>query len=255
MLTIGLKSIIQWKKIMEKKIKTFSIALIVLCTFIILIPQSLFARTNDTKIIYIPPYHRLPPTLLPDGFYVGVSGNDDIYRVKANATVTLSTSTTITTRGPGATLFGGYGQYFCNFYYGGELGIATSGASSSYDISSISGNYRLDANVRMSLAASLLAGMKLTPPVLMYARVGAVRTLLNTHESTMVGGVNSNDTDNQWSDGVRFGIGIETTIFRPLSMRFEYNHTIYGTEGTDFGTRYTISQGQFALGLIYHFVC
>lgn len=191
-------------------------------------------------------------TLL-DGFYVGVSGGYDTYQMHETASLGVIINPTVDTRGPSGSLFGGYGQYYGWFYYAGELSVTGSGASSSFSVSVDDLTHTSNVNVRGSYAASFLPGISLGNNSLIYIRLGAVRTLLNIDDRVVMPGSGGHQTFNEWIDGIRYGIGMETGIFNQLSLRGEFTRTTYGSEGSNLGTRFAATQSQFMLGLIYHF--
>lgn len=198
--------------------------------------------------------HCIDQTLY-DGFYVGIGGGYDTYQIRETSGIAVTANPKIDTSGFAERLFGGYGQYYCDFYYAGEISVTGSGASSHLRSTAAGVSHSVDANMRVSYAGSLLGGIKVTDKTLLYIRIAAVRSLLNTDETITSAGLSMSSVMNNWIDGLRYGIGIETGLFNDMSMRVEYTRTNYGTEGSDFDTRFNPNQGEFMIDFIYHFVC
>lgn len=230
-----------------KKKSQLAISFITLC----LISGSTFADLlYPIKLICTP---RQVCKVLYDGFYVGVSAGYDAYQIRENSGLPLDAHPTVDTQGPSGSLIGGYGQYYAWFYIAGELSVTGSGAGASFNNVNVNFSHSNRINVRESFAASILTGARLTRTALFYVRVGVVRTLLNIDETEVIANVATHNLENEWIDGIRYGVGIETGIFNQVSLRAEFTRTNYGSEGSQMGTQLTPAQSQFMLAVLYHF--
>lgn len=194
-----------------------------------------------------PPIHKY----LHDGFYAGVSAGYDTYQIRITSAIPTYVNPRLAAFGFSENIFGGYGQYYCWFYYAGEISATATAAGSSFSNSFAGVTHNSHANVRVSYAGSILAGISLSDTSLIYIRIGAVHTSLNIKEFITASPLLQTE-ENHWIDGARAGIGIETGIFDRVSIRGEYSRTYYGTEGSDLGTGFNPSQGQIMISLIYH---
>lgn len=230
--------------VMQKKLIATAFSFLVFAFF-----SAAFAQTYKGYKGELP----CPPVKkLKDELYVGVSGGYDAYRIRDSFSVTDITSIArsgnpvLSANGWNGGLFVGYGRYFGWFYIAGEIFANYTGAQTSTSF----GPYNNSISLRTSWGGSLLPGIKLNDQALLYARIGFVRTFLQSTEKGVLGG---NSTDTNWENGGEVGIGLETLLIGNLSLRAEYNHIFYTAYTTPFSTRLSPSNNQFLLGLNYHF--
>lgn len=199
-----------------------------------------------------------PPSLM-DGFYVGAQAGYDAYRMRASTTNAVVNSTAVgSLTGWVGGLFAGYGQYFNNYYLGGELLGNYNGnnqtLTSGNDVGGDSWNVKAKAKGTWGLA--VLPGMKLNDTTLGYFRLGYDWTKFESNSS----GVNATTTPattfsgsgNKTEGGWDFGLGLETLVYQNWSVRTEYNHVWYGSFNAG-NTSIDASDNQFNLGVLYHF--
>lgn len=214
-----------------------------------------------------------PPVLLHDGWYVGIQGGYDSYRVRqgfSDSFVLPNGTTGTTTFNPSIAptgwvggLFLGYGQYLTDlFYLGGEVLGNYSGAQTSYNIAtsittpagvtstaSASNTFR----VRGSWGVALLPGIRLNDTSLGYIRLGWNWAYMRSSSNVIANGMTvASGSNNRTVNGFDFGLGIETLVFQNWSVRTEYNHAYYNSfNGGGFSNN--PSDNQFMLGILYHF--
>lgn len=197
---------------------------------------------------------------LNDGFYVGLQGGYDSYRVKQTDTDGVSTaSTSMNPTGWVGGLFAGYGMDFNQFYLGGEAFINDSSASSTNSFnnstSSVSGSQKL--SVQQSYGLALIPGIKFTPTTLTYIRLGYNWAHLKASASVSGTGIDDYSASaSHTSSGFNYGVGIETLVPQlsdHVSLRAEYSHTSYSNFTPGGGDlKFSPSDNQFMLGIIYH---
>jgi opacity protein-like surface antigen len=207
-----------------------------------------------------------PCKVLKDGFYVGAQIGYDSYRIRESvgATVPGLTETgnpVLNATGFAGGLMAGYGQYFSQLYYlGAEIFVNTSGASENFTMTSsaaATGSYYSKFSVSGSYGIGLLPGVKLNDSSLLYIRLGWNRANLKGQETLTAAGAQS-DSNSNWESGFNYGLGLESVFYDNFSVRGEYTHTDYSSftnylNNTSAGTKFTPSDNQFMLGLIYHF--
>lgn len=210
------------------------------------------------------------PLTIKDGFYLGAQLGYDSYRARRNSTMnfaTFSSSSNPVTNAAGFVggLMGGYGQYFNEMYYlGGEIFVNTSGASQSSTASSTDATTTASVYSKVSVGTSygisLLPGVKLNDASLLYVRLGYNRARIKGQGTATVGTTSVAYSNNNWSSGFNYGLGIESSFYPNWSVRGEYTHTNYNsfsanaTSGANSAsTSLSPSDNQFMLGLIYHF--
>jgi len=211
-------------------------------------------------------------TMLKDGFYVGVQGGYDMYRLKEDVNLEdtdedeLETNPKLNANGWVGGAFLGYGKYWDNFYLGAEIFANASGAKSDMDTTLETSDGDIldldtDIKVKSEYGISLLPGIKVNDDTLFYVRLGYnwARVDVDTDVETNVGGFvvgGGGDDDSETVHGFNYGVGIETLLVDNFSLRAEYTYTKYndtdsGDDSVDNDLK--ISDNQFMLGLIYHF--
>lgn len=228
-----------------------------------LLSSLVFAAHNykaDYKEECVPVMCR-PEMCLHDGFYLGLGLGYDAYKIRATNTVVIdgftiaSFNPPMSVKGWNASLFAGYGQYYDWFYFAGEAFIGASNAASSYtaNVPSAGATATQEIDVRGSYGVAILPGLKVNPSTLMYVRLGYVRTKFKTKDFGGVPTASFSVADNDWENGFNYGLGMETAIYDNWSLRGEYTYTSYSSHNTPL-TKYSPTNNQFVLGLIYHFV-
>lgn len=192
------------------------------------------------------------PAMLKDGFYVGGQVGYDSYRVRQSVDLGAGATANPVVNPTGFVggLFLGYGQYMNNwFYLAGEIFGNYSGAETSWsgNIGGTAYSSKFEAD-NSEYGISLLPGVKLNDTSLGYIRLGWNWARLKASETTTT---STSETNTQ--SGFNYGLGIETLVYDNWSVRTEYSHTNYNSFSTDFGTKFSPSDNQFMLGLIYHF--
>lgn len=216
---------------------------------------------------------------LKDGPYIGVQAGYDGYIVKDNFFVadddidTFSMSPSLSATGWVGGLFVGYGHYFQNnLYLGAEVFGNTTKANTSYVFTAMSKSdldtdmYDVKFHINSSYGINLLPGIKVTPTFLLYARLGWNWVNVQAQQiltSDAGGGFPDNEITTAFNksermNGFSYGIGLETLIVEQFSLRSEYTHTNYASFSSysfftlPFGAKFTASDNQFMLGLVYH---
>ncbi|MCE3238171.1 MAG: hypothetical protein K0R24_1152 [Gammaproteobacteria bacterium] len=189
---------------------------------------------------------------LKDGFYVGAQVGYDSYRAAQNSTVAsteLNTSHVTNATGFAGGLFAGYGQYFQDAYYlAAEILVNTSNANQTNNLSYASNTFHSKFSANTSYGARFLPGIKLNNSALFYVPLGYTRASLK--------GTTPLTSKSQSSGGFVYGVGIETAIYENFSLRGEYTHTnnnSFSSSGSGANVKWSPSDNQFMLGLLYHF--
>lgn len=208
------------------------------------------------------------PKPLHDGFYLGVAATYDNFSGRQNASVTdpvtgsvFSVDPMLTVNGFGGGVFGGFGKDFTPLVY---LGIELYGYNRSNTKSyamvvtdaAESLSYTDQVQVRANYGVSILPGVKLNDSTLFYVRLGYNRNHLQVTETAIntVDGVTFVGKANKWQSGFNYGLGIESAVYGNLSLRGDYSYTSFNHfTNSSVGTRYSFSDNEFQLGLIYHF--
>ncbi|MES2217218.1 MAG: outer membrane beta-barrel protein [Pseudomonadota bacterium] len=217
------------------------------------------------------------PKILHDGFYVGGQMGYDAYRFRVSSDVAFPSgglptpslaaagNPVMEANGFGGGIFGGYGMYWQNYYYtGAEVFINGSTANQAQNFFNSDGTTMADytkvSTNNMSWGISFIPGVKYSDSSLIYLRVGYSKAKLkglNTISGTdpIVGGAASySASKHQWAGGMSYGLGIETALYKRVSVRGEYNHYGYSSFSDRYATNYSPSNCQLMVSLIYHFV-
>jgi outer membrane immunogenic protein len=201
-----------------------------------------------------------PPQVLRDGLYVGIQGGYDSYRVRENIDG-IGGPIVNATGGVGGGLIG-YGWDFSDMFSLGwgapYLGVEAfgnySGVDSSYSITPGAGlSFAHNFKARGGWGVSALPGLKLSPTLLAYARLGYDWSDLRVNESITAPGVFASATTKHTSGGFNWGFGMEGLVIDNWSVRAEYTHTNY-TNFTSLTTNYKPADNQVMAAVIYHFV-
>ncbi len=200
-----------------------------------------------------------PPPTLHHGFYAGLQGGYDMYRVRQKITLVdgINSNPVLNATGLVGGLFFGYGMPVIRnrFYIGGEVLANTSNAGTTYT-SSLAlpiGAYTANYVVNSSYGAALLPGFYLTPSTLAYLRFGYTYAKMKYTE-TFIGNYASKS---KTSSGLNLGLGLETLIHDQFSGRLEYTHMFYNSFSTSNSTPNNAvvnpSDNQVMVALVYHF--
>jgi opacity protein-like surface antigen len=268
---------------MQNKLSTITLAVI---ASTLLLGSASASATNykgDYKGEAMPAPAPCPqPLLLRDGFYLGAQVGYDAYRVRASSTVNFpagvggataganySANPVIASNGFAGGIFGGYGMYWNNWYYlGAEVFFDGSAASQAQNVSttvngvaaSVTRSVYEKVSTGASWGISVLPGLKVNDSTLTYVRLGYNQAKLKgqstyTVSSTAAGttGATASASKNTWQGGFNYGLGIETAVYPLVSVRSEYSHTGYNSFSDSNGTKYSASDNQLMVSLIYHF--
>lgn len=246
---------------MKKKIGISSVVTVIWMISLSSLSTASFAIYGNYDRNYTREFARIfypypPYFVLKDGLYVGIGTGYDVFRIR-ESTIQISTrgellNPPLAAKGWMGNLYAGYGRYFDCFYVGGEVFISASDAKTGYAVSSINSIYDLTFKVRNSWGVDLLPGLKLNESTLFYLRFGFVRSYFNSHEILQYDLVNHSVRNTPSSNGYHYGLGFETVIYCNLSLRGEYTYTSYSSYFSTIGNRFSPSNNQAVLGLIYH---
>lgn len=199
------------------------------------------------------------PCGLKDGLYVGAQAGYDAFRVRQGITGGGSLSMANSLTGWVGGLFVGYGQYFDNFYLGGEVLGNYSGANQNVFSSGDNDGDTFTQKIKAkgTWGVSILPGLKLNNNVLGFLRLGYDWTKF---ESTLTGTDTTipatfSASNSKTIGGWDAGIGMEALAGDNWSLRTEYNHIWYNNttaNGPGISNSINISDNQFMLGLVYH---
>lgn len=229
--------------------------------------------------------------LLLNGFYAGLNGGYDGYKVKSNYDVPplvahvpneMSGSVSEMVDGGAAGLFVGYGMDFENFYRT-YLGLEVFGnwmdQSKTYNESAnltlfptfpaggilVNEGLTIKTKVRGNIGISLLPGIRLNDATLLYVRLGynwariSVNQTAFTNASledlignvTPIGNAALISDQSKYTGGFNYGMGIETRIYQNWSARVDYSYTSYNNFDGLSFARIQPSDSRFMLGLVY----
>lgn len=217
---------------------------------------------------------------LNGGWYVGFQAGKQVLNINDHLYL-CDDDTDITTMNPTLSLqnwfpglFMGFGHYFNDrFYLGGEVFANRIHGSSSYQYQSISRSaididyFTINYQVNNNYGVSILPGLKLTPTLMIYARLGW-NTLQFKAQQTLVSDADTSVYHNQitipfskstQTSGMNYGIGIESLIYKNISIRGEYSETQYNSINsysfftTKLGSNFAPRDYRVSLGIIYHF--
>lgn len=214
---------------------------------------------NEGKLVSAMIAQAETKNVLKEGPYVGVGIGYESYKMRFSqsaydsANVTTSFNPTLNAKGWLGSLFAGYGQYYNKFYLGGEVSANTSNASAGYALGDHL-NYNSSIHVGTSFGISLLPGYKINDSSLFYAKFGYARASIKVREALSVASpaVAYSLSTTKWSNGLNYGIGLESIVYDNVSIRGEYNYINYSAFNTTTGARVTPADNQFVLSAIYH---
>jgi len=244
-------------------IRLRSLMLLLLLVSFLLAPLCALA-TNENAMYYkgeMSTQSRPQVKALDDGLYIGFELGYDSYRspVNINASIngdTVSANPVINSSGFVGGIFAGYGHYFKNILYlAGETYVNGSGAYASYSFNDgISrSTYNSQISAGTSFGGALLPGIKINDSSLFYLRLGSTWANVENKESASSGGNSATVDTKTWTHGIAYGLGLETAIYKALSLRTEFTHTDYNNSSySSFGTFFSPADNQVMVGLIYH---
>lgn len=229
----------------------------------ILASTNSFAYQDYKAETVMVPVKFVPQKRLQEGFYAGLSLDFDAYKVRQSLATTtvpgvsITANPSLSAKGWGGMAIAGYGRYFRRFYLGGEFLAGGSSADMNYSIGAQGSHYDTSVQARGSYGIGLLPGFLVNRTTMIYGKLGVLRTLVESTESGLDITGPFNITKSQWANGINFGVGMETVVYRDcynnVTLRGEYTYTTYSAFTSEIGTKFAPSNNQFALALIYHF--
>ncbi len=188
------------------------------------------------------------PAMLMGGFYLGAQVGYDVYDGKVTTPVS---SAKMFVPGWLGGLFLGYGQYFTNWYLGGEIFGNWANANNSENNPSYYTKFQANSNYGLSI----LPGIKVNDTTLAYLRLGWnwANVKGRATNKTVVPNVSGSNT--KTVNGFQWGLGMETLIVGNWSVRGEYNYTSFNSfhANTPTGVKFSPTDNQVLLGVVYHF--
>ena len=221
--------------------------------------------------------------VLKDGFYIGLQGGYDMYRIvddvpddgflsAPDGDRAISVDPRVFASGGVGGGFIGYGHYFGSEWWGAYLGLEIfgnwSGASTDYELQVATDTagvlsdfdlYTAKFKVKSNYGIDVLPGVKLNPATLFYVRLGynwaniSVDETFDSNINTVSELNSSSDSGSETPGGFHYGVGIESTFYDNWSVRAEYTHTDFNNVDSDWGSEISPGGNQFLLGVIYHF--
>jgi opacity protein-like surface antigen len=215
--------------------------------------------------------------MIKDGFYVGLQGGLDSYRVKnevavldPNGPFAIAMDPVLSAVGPVGGLFVGWGMYF-DQYYNAYLGLEIfgnwTGAHTDFEEATASPDLRMlntSVKAKSNYGIDVLPGVKVNNASLFYVRLGYNWARINVSQDFIDGAdsaANDSVETKKTRGGFHYGVGIETTFWDNWSVRGEYTHTGFSkvsgesssTSTSIMSSEFMPSDNQFMLGLLYHF--
>ncbi len=160
-------------------------------------------------------------------------------------------------------LFAGYGHRWAHHLYTGAevYGMFNSANATANNQTSAPNLLTVSERVKGTFGASFDPGFFITPDTLAYLAVGPTFAVFNSKSTTGDGGLNgSSNTFTKTLVGGRFGGGFETTVYKNLNVRAEYDYSYFPsfnessqslTDGT-VNTTYKPYSNEVLFSLIYH---
>ncbi len=142
--------------------------------------------------------------------------------------------------------FTGFGVINGPYYVAVEGEVGYDGA----DWSETSGGLTLDAEAQLTYGASFHIGYVIADDLLLYGRLGYVRTNVELTGTLTGVGTASEDED---LDGFRFGGGVEGMLADNIGVRGEYTYTIYDDPFDIPGLDVDANQHLLRVGIAYYF--
>ena len=227
--------------------------------------SSAFAKTNykgDFKGEVAAP---APAPVVADkglmgGFYLGAGLGYDNDRATNNLVsvagidVVDPAKTDLSLTGVAGKIFGGYGQYFDNWYLGAEAFFGLSNADGKDGNDGVA-NRKISS--KNSYGLSLIPGYKFTPSTLTFVRLGWTSGKYELKDT--VNGIGSTSASKRLN-GLTVGVGMETQVYDNWSLRGEFDHTEFRNSnvttnlgGLQFVDKLAPKANQAMLSVIYHF--
>ncbi len=184
-----------------------------------------------------------------EGLYVGAQAGWS--SIDGDVTVTGVGSVGDTGDGFGGGVFVGFGGVNGSLYGGIEAELGYDGAEwdASVSVPGI-GSASAEIKAQLTYGLSFRAGWVAADNILIYGRVGWVRT--NTEFSAGVVGLGSVSVDKDL-DGLRIGGGVEGKLGNNIGVRGEYTYTAYGDVEFVPGLNFDAEQHLFRVGAAYYF--
>ena len=135
-----------------------------------------------------------------------------------------------------------------------EVNVGTSTADGGYRESWDGGNYELEAEAGTSFGLGVLLGTQLTSDTTVYGRLGYQRT---DYELTESGTFTDTTSYDETFGGIRYGVGMETTVTEQVALRLDWSQTQYSDESFDDGfggtESYEPTESLFQAGVSFRF--
>jgi opacity protein-like surface antigen len=227
----------------------------------------------------LPLYDRSEISLL-NGWYMGIgpeltalTGQVKVKRLDMRYNSTEENSPCISSYYPGIQIFGGYGNNYRQWYVGSELFADYSPVKSEHTNDGGNVIYQTLWKLRsdFSYGAALRGGYMLSPRLMIYALLGADLTQfrINSYKGDYYHIAKFDASPQKTKDIIGFmpGIGIESMLYKNLSVRMQYTYTLYrsitdsyliyengSTYMNPFEDKYKPAISAFSLLLSYHFM-
>lgn len=200
------------------------------------------------------------PQILKSGWYLGLQGGYESYRVRNSVTTpggaalsTLVNNPVLAVNGWVGGMMLGYSMMVNNwFQLGAEVFANKNNGKLYYSNDAAGSTYTNQFEVKSSYGLGILPGIKLTDATLSFIRLGWNNAYVKTNE-TVTGAVRQ--SENNSTNGFVFGVGFETLTAGDWSLRTEFDHTWYQSfhGGNTYSTAINPSDNQFMAAMIYHF--
>lgn len=194
--------------------------------------------------------------LIGSGYYLGGELGLDSYTSRTHVFLENMNVAKLHSSATGGlvNIFAGYGQNFRNNYYlGGEVFAGSRCADDSDTINTLGSWNTAKFSAGTTYGFGVMPGYRLNSGHLMFLRVGYTRTEFTLKE-TSTGAFNNSSKVSNWSNGVSYGLGMQSNLYKDFDVRVAYNHTCYNSfTNPTTGTQSTPSSNEVTLGLLYNF--
>lgn len=185
-----------------------------------------------------------------NGPYVGLQGGYESFNIKGSGTGSGplagdSAAINFGAEGLNGGLFAGYGKQFGKLYLGLEAEANVGSATSNNNITLTTGTITANASHKYDFAASLRPGFMLNDTVLIYTRLGAVKSRFD-----------ANGNNNKSLTGFRTGLGAEAIISSNVTARLDWAYTAYQSDTLIYPNgivNLSPDSSTFRIGLAYNF--
>jgi outer membrane immunogenic protein len=179
-----------------------------------------------------------------EGFYAGGQAGYSSINVEVSAVGLGSADETMDGFGGGG--FIGFGGTNGSLYGSIQAEVGYDGA----EWSETSGGLTVGVETQLTYGVGFRVGGVVADNLLIYGRVGWVRT--NAEGTVTLAGVGSASDDEDF-DGLRIGGGVEAMLADNIGVRGEYTYTQYEEPSNPSGLDWDINQHLFRVGVAYYF--